>query len=70
MTIHFACSHCYKEYPKTNSDEEVVRKFKKKYPESNVNSAQLVCGRCYEIALRILEIQRERQNWMQYAMSN
>lgn len=70
MTVTFTCSHCHNEYIKGKSDDEVIRRFKKWYPKADITSAKIVCEKCYEIALRMFEINLERQNWLNYAMSN
>lgn len=68
--VSFTCSHCNNEYVKNRSDEETVETFKKWYPKADITRAKLVCETCYKIALRIQQIEWERQNWINYAMNN
>jgi len=70
MNVTFTCAQCHKEYLKTTADDKVIKRFKKWHPKEDINSAKLVCESCYRIAIRMLEIKTERQNWINYAMSN
>ena len=69
-TMTFVCTHCRNEYPRISTTEEVVKQFKKWYPRADLSSAKLVCEKCYGIALRVLELRLEHQNWINYAMNN
>ena len=69
-SVTFTCSNCNNEYVKGKTDAEVIQTFKKWYPKADITSAKLVCEKCYGIALRMLEIKQQQQNWINYAMSN
>lgn len=70
MTVFFTCSHCNHEYIKDKTDEKLIQRFKKWYPKADLTSASLVCEKCYQIWIRMLAIEIERKNWINYAMNN
>ena len=70
MSITFTCSHCHHEYIKGNNDSDVVERFIKWYPKADIGSSKMVCETCYKICLRVLKIQAEKSDWLNYAMSN